>query len=293
MVRTLRPFIAASWYGHRDDRDIPDPIREVWRQKFKDRRAKNKQSNVDLAVLDSSGKLVHWFDGFRQGEPQLFGGGRKRLSLGHYTARELQVALFELDLPEAPEKEHPLKLPDLEKPGIRVFVRLLDDRMRAYRAPVVEAVELEQADWKPLEYPRKKRDVDASALKKWLAQVYPPGVMERTSQQTKLVYQISKVEGGLTLEAAGSNGKTRFALLSGKVKLTDEGPGDFSYEGKLEIVLTYGSSQEKVLSLKGVFDGIYPRYSRVQERVRNIPLRAAFESLPLVSAAPPVENSRL
>ncbi|MFP6632124.1 MAG: hypothetical protein VCD16_05785, partial [Planctomycetota bacterium] len=124
-------------------------------------------------------------------------------------------------------------------------------------------------------------------------QVYPPGVMERTSQQTKMVYQISKVEGELTLEAAGSNGKTRYAILSGQVKLTDEGPGDFSYEGKLEIVLTYGSTQAKVLSLKGVFDGIYPRYSRVQERVRKIPLRAAFESLPLVSADPPVENSRL
>ena len=110
--------------------------------------------------------------------------------------------------------------------------------------------------------------------------VYPPGVMERTSQQTKKVYQISKVEGSLTLEAAGSKGKTRYAILSGQVKLTDEGPDDFSYEGQLEIVLTYGSSQAKVVSLKGVFDGIYPRYSRVQERVRKIPLRAAFESLP-------------
>ena len=67
----------------------------------------------------------------------------------------------------------------------------------------------------------------------------------------------------------------------------------FSYEGKLEIVLTYGSTRAKVLSLKGVFDGIYPRYSRVQERVRKIPLRAAFESLPLASADSTAENSRL
>ena len=293
MVRTLRPFIAASWYGHRDDRDIPDPIREVWRQKFKNRRAKNKQSNVDLAVLDSSGKLVHWFDGFRRIKPQGFRGGQKRESLGDYTVRELQIALLGIDLKEIREKKHPLVLPDLEKPGIRVFVQLLDDRMKAYRAPVVEAIALEKADWKPLEYPRTKRAVDASVLKKWLSQVYPPGVMERTSQQTKLVYQISKVEGALTFEPAGSNEETRFALLSGKIKLTDEGPGDFSYEGKLELVLTYGRTQSKMLSLKGVFDGIYPRYSRVQERVRKIPLRAAFESLPVVDEDPSRDNRKI
>ncbi|HBO52718.1 MAG TPA: hypothetical protein DD471_12105 [Planctomycetes bacterium] len=292
-MRTLRPFIAASWHGHRDDPTLPKPVQEVWRRKFSNRQARNKQSNVDLAVLDSSGKLVHWFDGFRRIEPQGFRGGQKRESLGSYTVRELQIALLGLDPAEIREKKHPLVLPDVEEPGVRVFVQLLDDRMRAYRAPVVEAVALEKADWKTLEYPRKKRSVDAGDLKKWLAQVYPPGVMERTSQQTKMVYQISKVEGELTLEAAGSNGKTRYAILSGQVKLTDEGPGDFSYEGKLEIVLTYGSTRAKVLSLKGVFDGIYPRYSRVQERVRKIPLRAAFESLPLASADSTAENSRL
>jgi len=292
-VRTLRPFIAASWHGHRDNPNLPKPVQEVWRRKFSNRRAKNRQSNVDLAVLDSSGKLIHWFDGFRPSEAVGFRGPQKRESLGDYTARELQIALLGIDLAEIREKKHPLVLPQLEKPGIRVFVQLLDDRMRAYRAPVVEAVALGKADWKALEYPRKKRNVDAGKLKKWLAQVYPPGVMERTSQQTKKVYQISKVEGELTLEAAGSNGKTRYAILSGKVKLTDEGPGDFSYGGELEIVLTYGSSQAKVLSLKGVFDGIYPRYSRVQERVRKIPLRAAFESLPPASADSTAESSRL
>ncbi len=104
---------------------------------------------------------------------------------------------------------------------------------------------------------------------------------------------VSFSEGDLVLAPAGSNGKTRYALLSGRVKLTDEGPGDFSYEGKLEIVLTYGSTQAKVASLKGVFDGIYPRYSRVQERVRKIPLRAAFESLPADDTEPSSNERKL
>ena len=87
-----------SWHGHRDDPKLPKPVREVWRRKFSNRRDKNRQSNVDLAVLDSKGELVHWFDGFRRVEPQGFRGGQKRESLASYTERELQIALLGLDL---------------------------------------------------------------------------------------------------------------------------------------------------------------------------------------------------
>jgi len=36
----------------------------------------------------------------------------------------------------------------------------------------------------------------------WLSQVCPPEVMERTNPKTKLVYQISQVEGTLNIEPA-------------------------------------------------------------------------------------------
>jgi hypothetical protein len=262
-------------------------VREVWRQKFNGdgfngRGFHGRQSNVDLAVLDSKGNLVHWFDAFRRMGAQRFPGGQIRESLGDYTVRELGKAIPELNLTGTPTKEHPLKLPDLEQSGIRVFVRLLEERMTAYRAPVVEAVALTRKDWEPLNYPRKKSIVEATLLKKWLSQVYPPGVMERTSQQTKKVYQISKVEGSMAIEPAGTDGKLRYALLSGTIRLTDEGPDNFTYDGDIEIVLTYNNSQSRPLSLRGIFDGIYPRYNPVQRQSREIPLRAAFESLPVV-----------
>ena len=168
---------------------------------------------VDLAILDAEGNLVHWFDAFRRmGPRRVPGGGQKRESLGDYTIRGLKQAIPALDLAHAPTAEHPLKLPDLEQPGIRIFVRLLEERMIAYRAPVVEVVALNKKDWEPLKYPRKERRVEAAALKKWLSQVYPPGVMERTSQQTKKVYQIDRIEGDLTIKPAGSDGKLRYAL---------------------------------------------------------------------------------
>ena len=62
----LAPFIVTSWYGHRDDADIPTPVRAVWSEKFGSRRgpAPKSQSNVDLAILDPTSRVVHHFDGF-------------------------------------------------------------------------------------------------------------------------------------------------------------------------------------------------------------------------------------
>ena len=169
-----------------------------------------------------------------------------------------------------PREERPLILPGLEKraSGIRVFVRLLEDRMVAYRAPVVEVVPQKEADWNTLAWPEKERIVRASALKPWLSQIYPPGVMERTNPQTKFVYTIK------------SDGKNRQAILSGVVDLTDEGPNDFNYQGRIEVLLTYEPEEETPHTLRGYFDGIYPRWDPRRKETRWLSLQAVFESLP-------------
>lgn len=251
-------------------------MQQVWREKFNpDRGRPVQQSNVDLAVLDSSGRVVHWFDGFAY---QDFG---RRESLAEYTARELRKAASQLRLSELTARENPLNLPDLDgSRGIRVFVRLLDERMTAYQVPVVEVVPLEQDDWTQLAWPSENRSVNAASLIKWLSQVYPPGVMERTNPRTKLAYKIKTVEGKLLLSAAGADATQRFATLTGTVKLTDEGEDEFSYEGKLNVVLTYQPDEADVVSLRGVFEGTYPRYDRMHDRSFRIPLQAVFESRP-------------
>jgi hypothetical protein len=291
VVRLLRPFIAASWHGHHNDPELPEAVRTVWREKFGGQGGngpglRGKQSNVDLAVLDAKGNLVHWFDGFRRMEGQPFPDGKRRESLGDYTARELQKATAELNLEGTPTGEHPLKLPDPGRSGMRVFISLLEERMKAYRAPVVEAVALTRNDWKPLAYPDREKTIEASLLNKWLSQVYPPGVMERTDPQTKQVYRISRIRGSLTLEPAGAFNNMRYALLTGRIILIDEGPDDFSYEGDIEIVLTYSKTRSMPQSLRGIFDGIYPRYNPMNRSFREIPLQAAFEALPMVDKNP-------
>ncbi len=279
MIETLRPFIVTSWYGHRNDAQVPAPVREVWDGKFRRGRIDRQQSNVDLAVLDPEGRVVHSFDGFRRQRPRQSRGPAE--SLAAYTAREIEKAIGRLDRKPPRSRRHALKLPDLEKgAGVRVFVRLLDDRMRAYRAPVVEVVPLTAAHWKPLAYPQKKRSVPAAKLKRWLSEVYPPGIMERVDPRTKKAYRISKVSGDLTLAPAGSDGDRDFATLRGRIRLTDEGPDEFSFEGALDVVLSYEESRTGAPTLRGVFEGIYPRHDRRHDRTREIPLRAAFESRP-------------
>ncbi|MBQ15925.1 MAG: hypothetical protein CMJ65_02245 [Planctomycetaceae bacterium] len=269
-----------SWHGHRNDPDIPEAVRSVWKRKFDPAHTprERRQSNVDLAILTSAGQLVHWFDGFH------YRGSGRRESLAQYTARELQTGTSWLRLVETPPrlvKKPTLQLPDLiQSRGVRVIVRLEDDRMPAYRAPVVEAVPLESADWKPLAWRDQRHVVDASELQKWLSQVYPPGIMERTNPQTKRVYKIRSVAGTLTLTPAGTNATHRYAVASGSIRLTDEGDDNFRFEGRLDLVLTYNRDAPEVVSLRGVFDGIYPRVERRTGRTRQLPLQAVFESRP-------------
>ena len=277
MIEQLRPYIVTAWHGHRNDADVPEVVRTVWRRKFQGQRepGRVRQSNVDIALINPRGAVVHAFDGFRPSAP-----GRE--TLGQYTARELLRARPYLGRVNTPREKRPLILPGLEKgvSGIRVFVRLLEDRMVAYRAPVVEVVPQKEADWNTLAWPEKERIVQASSLKPWLSQIYPPGVMERTNPQTKFVYTIKSTEGKLKLRPIKSDGENRRAILRGVLSLTDEGPNDFNYHGIMEALLTYKPGETTPHTLRGYFDGIYPRWDPRHRETRWLSLQAAFESLP-------------
>ncbi|MEE2714588.1 MAG: hypothetical protein VYD34_01110 [Verrucomicrobiota bacterium] len=277
MVAQLQPYIVTSWHGHRNDVEIPSAVKTVWRQKFQPSRRglPQKQSNVDIALLDSNGRLVHSFDAAHNEE---YG---RRGAIEQHTNRQLQYAAPLLGLGRRSGQLRPLKLPALNgKRGIRLLVSLADERMKAYQAPVVEVVPLKDSDLQHLAWPDKERIVPATALKPWLSQIYPPGVMERTDPQTKFVYTIKSTTGQLKLTPTSPANGTRRAILSGVVRLTDEGPGNFSYQGVIGAVITYPKNDSKPQSLRGYFDGLYPRTDRLHRDTRWLSLQAAFESIP-------------
>lgn len=241
----------ASWHGHRDDADIPEVVQGIWKEKF--RPGSGDHSNVDACVLDADGKVVRTWDAMpmkKGGRPEPLSGG----GLAAHWRTNLEAARKALGLGEAGEAR-PVSLPALPEgthSGLRVFTRLDDPGMPAYFAPIVELVPMGADEWAPLARPAKKKTVDASGFLPWLSKMFPGGVMERTDPVTKRVYEVNGASGELTFEPAGA----KFALLHGKVTLTDSGGGDFSYSGELRVVVEYKGDETIV---KGVFEGKYPR----------------------------------
>ncbi len=267
----------SAWHGHRDD-DLPPQVREVWAEKFAAAHRKGGQSNVDVAILAPDGKVVRWFDALEHT------GGRMELRadrVERYWVAQLAKARSALEMTDAPAPATAVALPALpgSGPGVRVFAWLEDPGMPAYAAPTVEAVRLTAKDLVALRRPAKAIAVDAAVALPWLAQVYPPGVMERTDQRTKYPFTIERVEGELTLAPAGSQDGVSFTLLTGEVTLFDTGGDGFSFSGRLSVVLTHATSGSAPTSLRGVFEGTYPRSAGPRGR-REFPMRAVFESLP-------------
>lgn len=275
-------MIVSAWHGHRDDADLPSAVRKVWAEKFAPGRGRGAQSNVDVAILDASGDVLRWFDSLEHV------GGRLELRADRVEAhwkRHLGEARAALELPATVEAGMTVRLPASlpGASGVRVFAWLEDPRMPAYAAPTVEVVAMTDADWAPLAAPTKESKLAAAVALAWLKQVYPPGVMERTDQQTKYPFTIARAEGELTLAPAGTRDGVTFSLLTGRVTLFDTGGDGFSFRGDLTVVLEHEVERTTPTSLRGVFEGTYPRAAGPRGR-REFPMRAVFESLP--AAAP-------
>ncbi|MCH2107501.1 MAG: ABC transporter permease, partial [Planctomycetes bacterium] len=91
----------------------------------------------------------------------------------------------------------------------QVLVKLHDERMKNYQVPVVERVPWSRALRRALKYPKRTRRLEGQEILEWLAQIYPPGVMERTNQRTKRVNTIERAAGQLTLTPVSAKAGVR------------------------------------------------------------------------------------
>lgn len=120
-------------------------------------------------------------------------------------------------------------LSDLGMLDQRLFVRRDDRNMVAYNAPVLETVPLSELGGDLFGYPFHPRVVDASRLLPLLRQVYPPRVMERTNQRSKVVNGIVDAE-----VPSETNGSTRWVVRGDLPALRPRAgtePGDATHRG--------------------------------------------------------------
>jgi hypothetical protein len=272
VVDLLQPFVLTTAHsGKADLADLEPAVRAVFTQSALSKDP--KRFNVFMFVLDPQGRVVHEFHGLP---------GRKAAPGRSDHRAELQKAQALLKLPQAkPHKlEGPPKgLPDLKAlasgapGGVRLFLRQDDPKNTILsKLPVVEVVAMKPADWKPLAFAPKGKDIEAEVLKSWLVWLYPAGIRAADEQK-----RFQKFSGTLKLEPAGSDDKFRYALLRGKVRLEKGGDTESAFEGEIEVVLTYRRDAAEVHSVRGVVEGTYLYRLRATSREK---LRAAIESRP-------------
>jgi hypothetical protein len=267
----LQPFVVTTWHGA-GLADMPADVKAIFTES--DLSKDPKRLNLFVFMLDHQGHTVHSFHG-------LPGGARAGDGRSDY-AKEIPSGLAKLDLPAerpAAKRERALATPDLKATGagvpagVRLFVRLNDEKepIRS-QMPVVEVVPMKAEEWRALALPEKAKEVEAAALKTWLAQLYPAGI--RTADQSK---PFTKITGSLKLEPAGADQAGRYALLRGRVKLMKGDEPGSAFEGSVQAVLTYGPGATAVKSVRCVVEGDYLYRLRATQRM---PLVAAIESRP-------------
>jgi len=251
-----------SWYVPKADfGEMPQEILRLQRE-----AGLRHETNIGCFVLDEKAKLVRGFHPWPGPHPGSLDFDKDRM--GRHLRDEIRKARELMKLPETKKEERPLKLPDVDR-GVRIFLKL-ESRTASWRTPAVEAVPFKALDAGLLAFPRESREVPAEKLKPWLDALFPPGAMDQDPSSFK------RLGGALTLRPL----EGRRAVLTGEVELVLADRQETTIRGRLEVALTYPPDSPEVKSLRGVFEGTYPRRDRARGGSNDIRMIAALESRP-------------
>ena len=276
VLEILRPFIVVSWNGT-GTKDMPEDIWKVY-------RAGNLGGSggaIRLFVLNPAGELVRAFFPFAGQSPATLGFDYERM--GMFLKQEIQKATVDMDLSQLKVAAPKLRLPEnasqstpevRQMPaGTRLLVSLEHPFAGSYRVPVVETVTNTAVEQASLRYPQQPRTVSATSIKRWLEQVYPPGMMERTGR-------VLDVSGDLSFRPAGSDEKASYAILQGTVHFTFDDARKTRYQGSLAVTFRYTDEGQQMQSFQGIYRGVFPKWDKQGRGVAKILMQAVLESRP-------------
>ena len=274
VLETLRPFIVVSWNGT-STRDMPEEIWQIYRAGNLDSRG----GAIRLFVLNPNGELVRAFFPFAGPSPATLGFDRERMGL--YLKGQIEKASAELDLSRIKTNERKVRLPDVrpnpslqQMPGgLRILLSLKHPFSSAYRVPVVETVNNSPAEATVLQYPQQEKTISANALERWLEQIYPPGMMERSGR-------IVDISGDLKFRPAGAQENEQLAILQGTVYFTFDDDRQTRYQGDLAMTFRYADKGQLMKSFRGMFRGIFPKRDMQGKGEAKILMQAVLESRP-------------
>ncbi len=266
VLQALQPFIVTVWNGAHP-REMPDKVRAVFEEA--QRQSREPGGNIKLIVLDKDGAVQGSFYPFPGADPGSLGFDKERM--GRYMLQQIEAITADMDLPSEVSEREQLALPTTDQAGVRILLQLEHPTMVHYQTPVVEAVAFSAAELEALRYPDAARQVPAAALTRWFSQLYPPARMDGAGR-------VGEVAGTLTLEPVGELGGERCALLRGRLELTLLDRSSTEYGGQVELLLVYTAEGEQLIDLTGIFEGSFPNTGARRGPVRDITMRAVFES---------------
>lgn len=268
MLESLKPYLLCVWNG-RDGDDAPPEAQRLVRESGAGRGA----SNIRCFILDSSGKLVHAFDGLTNRHGDM--GDMKR-RMPNFFLRQLDLAEARLELPAKVAEKKTLTLPTVagagDPAGVRVYLRFGENNLGHFQVPTVEAVALGKAEREALRFSDQPRTLSAAMLKSWLCQCYPPAVMDGMGG-------FRQISGTLTWKPAGQDANYRYAIISGIVSFELDNQGRAKYEGPLEMALRYRGDKRELADFRGVLSTIVPKQNPQGIPVEWIDMAVTIESL--------------
>ncbi len=249
------------WNGNRMEK-MPAEIRKMCERA----RATGKPEPILLFFHDPEGRLVKTVSPVVH---ELIEQRRPLDTMYEKLLGELKSIAKETKASESASLKAALHLPDVAD-GVRIYLKVKAGNRRPgnYLVPAVEAVAANSNEKGALAWPSRSTQVDAARLSRWLEQVYPPAIMERTGK-------VTAVSGSLTLSPVASD---RTAILKGEAELTLDDGRDSRYRVAVEAVLTYGTDGDTYRSLRGVCRGTYSR--REGGGTVSMEMTVAIESRP-------------
>lgn len=274
VLETLRPFIVVSWNGT-STREMPEDIWQIYRAG----NLGDRGGAIRLFVLNPNGELVRAFFPFAGPSPATLGFDQEKMGL--FLKEQIDKATAQLDLSGVKTTKPELRLPEVgpnsdvtQMPaGVRILLSLKHPFANAFRVPVVETVANTSAEEELLHYPQQPRIIAANSLKRWLAQIYPPAMMERSGR-------IVDISGDLKFRPAGSEKNEQLAILQGTVYFTFDDARQTRYQGDLAMTLRYTENGQQMKSFRGMFRGIFPKWDKQGKGLAKILMQGILESLP-------------
>ena len=274
VLETLRPFIVVSWNGT-STREMPEDIWEIYRAG----NLGDRGGAIRLFVLNPQGELVRAFFPFAGPSPATLGFDRQKMGL--YLKREIEKATAQMDLSGVKAAEPKLRLPEVgpnfkvtQMPaGVRILLSLEHPFASSFRVPVVETVANSAAEEELLHYPQQPKTIAANSLKRWLEQIYPPAMMERSGR-------IVEISGDLNFRPAGSEKNEQLAILQGTVHFTFDDARQTRYQGSLAMTFRYTDEGQQMESFRGLYRGIFPKWDKQGKGLVKILMQGVLESRP-------------